>query len=217
MSANSPEPAEPGIIRPHRVSVRQMRKYLPTREQLREVKSLRFLGEMIFEPNLWHFNRHSVSFAFLVGIFCCFLPMPFQMVPCVLLCVWLRCNVPISIALVWVSNPITMPPMFYATYRLGTWLLGRENKVNHIVLSWQWLSSQIEAVWEPLLLGSVVTGLTLGCIGFVAVRLYWRWKIARYWAMRRLRNELAASTRSAARSQGEASPRARQDKASPEN
>lgn len=172
---------------------------------------------MIFEPNLWHFNRHSVSFAFLVGIFCCFLPMPFQMVPCVLLCVWLRCNVPISIALVWVSNPLTMPAMFYSTYRLGTWLLGRQNQVTHIDLSWQWLSSQLAAVWEPLLLGSVLTGLTLGCVGFVSVRIYWRWKIARYWAMRRLRNRLAEATRNGAHSRDVAEPHATRGTRSPEN
>lgn len=191
------------------------RKYLPTRERLRDIRSLRFLGEMIFEPNLWHFNRHSVSFAFLVGTFCCFLPIPFQMVPCLLLCVWVRCNVPLSIALVWVSNPITMPPMFYSTYRLGIWLMGRETQVSHISLSWDWLSSQIEAVWEPLLLGSLITGLTLGCLGFVGVRIYWRWKVARDWSMRRLRKQLAAATHSEAPGRDAGEPHARQDKGSP--
>lgn len=186
------------------------RKYLPTREQLREVRSLRFLGEVIFEPNLWHFNRHSVSFAFLVGTFCCFLPIPFQMVPCVLLCAWIRCNVPLSIALVWVSNPITMPAMFYSTYRLGTWLLGRENRVSHINLSWDWLSSQVELVWEPLLLGSLLAGLTLGSLAFVIVRIYWRWKVVRHWSMRRLRKRLAHPIHTEAQSPGGASPPDRQ-------
>ena len=194
-----------------------MRKYLPTREHIRAVKSLQFLGEMIFEPNLWHFNRHSVSFAFLIGIFCCFLPMPFQMVPCVLLCVWIRCNIPIAIALVWISNPFTMPPMFYFSYRLGTWLLGRENRVSHIDLSWQWLSSQLAAVWQPLLLGSLLCGITFGCLAFVTVRLYWRWKIARYWSRRQLRAQAAASTRNEARSQDGAGKRATPDTGSQEN
>jgi len=191
------------------------RKYLPTREQLREVRSLGFLGEMIFEPNLWHFNRHSVSFAFLVGIFCCFLPIPFQMVPCVLLCVAIRCNVPLSIALVWISNPLTMGPMFYSTYRLGTWLLGRENRVSHVSLSWDWLSSQLGLVWVPLLLGSVIAGITLGSLGFVTVRLYWRWKIARYWSMRKLRKQLAQATHNAAPGRGVVSPPETPDKELP--
>ncbi|MCB1691891.1 MAG: DUF2062 domain-containing protein [Pseudomonadales bacterium] len=175
-----------------------LRKYLPTKDQLREVRSLRFLGEMIFEPNLWHFNRHSVSYAFLIGTFCCFLPIPFQMVPCVLFAVWIRCNIPLAIALVWVSNPITMPPMFYATYKLGTWILGERNEVSRINLSWEWLSAQFAVVWQPLLLGSVLTGLTLGSLGFVAVRLYWRYKVSKNWSMRRLRKSLAHTIHSEA-------------------
>lgn len=166
---------------------------------------------MIFEPNLWHFNRHSVSFAFLVGIFCCFLPIPFQMVPCLLLCVWVRCNVPLSIALVWISNPVTMPPMFYSTYKLGTWMLGRQSQVSRINLSWEWLSAQFTVVWEPLLLGSLLTGITLGSLAFVIVRIYWRWRVARHWSMRRFRKRLAKSTHSEAHPPDEASPPAKQD------
>jgi uncharacterized protein len=162
-----------------------LRKYLPTRERLRETKSLHFLGEMIFEQNLWHFNRHSVSYAALVGLFCCFLPIPFQMIPCVLLCVVIRCNVPLAIALVWVSNPVTMPPMMYFAYKVGTWLLGQSDQVVSVELSLEWLTAQLAQVWQPLLLGSLVSGITAGIIGFIAVRLYWRWRVSRYWKKRR--------------------------------
>lgn len=164
-----------------------LKKYLPTREQLRETKTLRILGEVVFEENLWHTNRHSVSYAALVGIFCCFLPIPFQMFPCTLLCIWLRCNIPIAVLLVWISNPITIPPMFYLTYRLGTWVLGEPVYVEEISLSWDWLSEQISLVWQPLVLGSLLTGITLGVIAFLSVRIYWRWRISRYWKSRQLR------------------------------
>ena len=170
----------------------KLKDRLPTRAQLREIKSLKFLGEVIFEPNLWHFNRYSVSVASFVGVFCCFLPMPFQMIPCVLLCVLLHCNVPLAIALVWISNPITMPPMFYFTYRLGTLILGEPNTIDSVELSITWLSSQLAAVWQPLILGSLICGLSLGSLAFVIVRLYWRWKIARYRAKRQARRKQAA-------------------------
>ncbi|HAK52561.1 MAG TPA: DUF2062 domain-containing protein [Gammaproteobacteria bacterium] len=170
----------------------KLKDRLPTRARLREIKSLKFLGEVIFEPNLWHFNRYSVSVASFVGVFCCFLPMPFQMVPCVLLCVVLHCNVPLSIALVWISNPITMPPIFYFTYRLGTLILGEPNTIDSVELSITWLSSQLAAVWQPLILGSLICGLSLGSLAFVIVRLYWRWKIARYRAKRQDRSKRAA-------------------------
>ena len=115
------------------------------------------------------------------------------MIPCVLLCIWLRCNVPLAIALVWISNPITIPPLFYFTYRLGTLILGEPETVGSIELSLTWLSGQMEVVWQPLILGSLVCGVSLGSLSFVLVRLYWRWKIAHYRAKRRARNNLGVT------------------------
>ena len=165
------------------------KKYLPTREQLRQFRVLNLLGAVIFEENLWHINRHSVSYAALIGIFCCFLPMPFQMLPCTLLCIWIRCNIPIAIALVWVSNPFTIPPLFYFTYLLGTWILGEPAYVETIDLSWEWLSHQLNLVWQPLLLGSLLTGTVLGLVAFLVIRIYWRWRIVSYWKSRQKRLE----------------------------
>lgn len=67
----------------------------------------------------------SLGFSrFAVGVFTSFLPLPGQMVIAALLALWLRCNLPLSIILVWISNPITMPAIFYSTYKLGAWILG---------------------------------------------------------------------------------------------
>lgn len=154
---------------------------------MRNVRALRLIGEVIFEENLWHINRHSVSYAALVGIFCCFLPIPFQMIPCTLLCIWLRCNIPIAIAFVWISNPLTIPPMFFFTYLLGTWILGQPTTVDTIDLSWEWLSHQFSLIWQPLLLGSVITGTFLSVTVFIGIRIYWRWRIVRYWLSRQKR------------------------------
>lgn len=172
----------------------KLKDRFPSREQLRQIKYLKFLGEVIFEPNLWHFNRYSVSVGAFVGIFCCFLPIPFQMIPCLLLCIFLHCNVPLSITIVWISNPVTMPPILYFTYRLGTLMLDQPNTVDSIELSLGWLSLQLAAVWKPLILGSLMCGVSLGSLAFVIVRLYWRWKISRYWFKRKARRNTSTRT-----------------------
>ena len=165
-------------------------KYLPTKEQLKNTRTLQFLSHIIFEPNLWHFNRYSVSFATLIGIFCSFLPIPFQMIPCVLLVAWIRCNLPLALGFVWLSNPITMPPLMYFCYRLGSWILDEPNQLHKGEMSLEWILAQIAVVWQPLLLGCFICGTVFGVLGFVAVRIYWRWKVARNWSMRRLRRKL---------------------------
>ena len=68
------------------------------------------------------------------------------MIPGIFLCLWLKANVPISIALIWISNPFTMPPMFYATYKVGTWILNEPNRVSTIELSFEWLYQQFALV-----------------------------------------------------------------------
>ncbi len=68
--------------------------------------------------------------------------------------------------------------------------MGEPSEVSKVEFSLEWLATQIAMVWQPLLLGCVVTGLTLGLLGFIAVRVYWRWKVARNWSMRRLRRKL---------------------------
>ena len=168
-----------------------MKQHLPTKEQLRNNRVLSFLGSILFEPNLWHFYRHSVSLAVGIGLFCAFLPIPFQMLPCALGCIWLRANLPLAIAIVWISNPITMPPMFYGTYKLGTWILGEPNRVVEINLSWEWLSAELGLIWQPLLLGSLVAGIIVSTAGFVVTRLYWRWLIHRRWQHRKNRRPSA--------------------------
>ena len=157
-----------------------LKKYLPTREQIADIRVLSSLRNFLLEPNLWHMNRYSLSFGFLIGGICCFLPMFFQTVPCVLICIWIRCNVPVAVLVVWISNPITIGPMMYFAYRVGVWMLGTEQEVALLDPSLEWFIDQLSIIWQPLMVGSLACGVAFGLTGFIAIRLYYRWRIARY-------------------------------------
>jgi len=149
------------------------KRFLPDRKTLQNQKIFRLFGAFIHDADLWHMNRHSVSEAFLWGFLCCFLPIPFQMAPCLLLCIWRRCNIPIAIALVWISNPITMAPMMYFAFEVGAWITGQSVDLSTYDLSWDWLVSRLAEIWMPLIVGCLTCGLTLGVLGFLGVQLYW--------------------------------------------
>jgi uncharacterized protein (DUF2062 family) len=173
------------------------RRYMPEHRAIREHKHLnRVFGKLLHDPNLLHLNRRSVSMAFLIGLFWAFMPTPFQMIPAAAFAILLRANLPLSVGLVWISNPITIPPIFYFCYELGAWLLNTPPHDIQFELNWDWLMSELGAVWEPLLLGCLVVGLVSGLTGFITVRLLWRLHIVRFWKRRKLARLRARRPRS---------------------
>lgn len=164
---------------------KKLQKLFPTPEQVRENKSLSFLAPLMGKPNLWHLNRRSVAQAFFIGIFCAFIPMPFQMVLAALLAFYFNSNLPISVGLVWLSNPITMPPLFYATYSFGTYLLDIPAREYNSEVTLDSLLAKLGEIWMPLYLGSVVAGLIFATIGYVAMRIIWRMHVVSQWNKRK--------------------------------
>ena len=125
-------------------------------------------------------NRKSVSMAFMIGFFFMWVPLPSQMVLAAGAAIIIRCNLPIAVALVWITNPITMGPMFYSAYRLGNWMLGLPPNGLEFEASFDWIMQQMEAIWQPFLLGCLTLGIISGLIGFTSMRLLWRLHIVQY-------------------------------------
>jgi len=173
---------------------RLIKKLIPKPEKIKNIKSLGFLGEMLHEPNLWHINRRTVSKAFMVGIFCCFLPIPLQTVLAALVAIWINCNLPISVTLVWISNPVTMPPMYYFNYLIGTYILRTPPRDFEVQLTVAWFSEKIMEIGLPLFVGSVVCGLFFSVIAYVIIEIWWRRRIKKKWEKRKLRRLNASTT-----------------------
>jgi uncharacterized protein (DUF2062 family) len=167
-----------------------IKKWLPDPKKIKENKSLGFLGEVLHEPNLWHINRHGVSKAFLVGIFICLIPIPFQMAVAAVAAVWINCNLPISVALCWITNPVTMPIIFYFNYWVGALLLRRPPMEFEMQLSFSWLAEKLYEVGLPLYVGSLVVAALFSLGSYLAIEFIWRRKIRRDWAMRKAKKAL---------------------------
>ena len=105
-----------------------LRRYLPTPARIREYRVLRPVRHWLQNPEIWHLHRRSVSGATFIGLFCAFMPVPSQMLLAAVLAVASRCNLPLAVAWVWITNPLTIPPIFYFSYRLGAWLLDRDHR-----------------------------------------------------------------------------------------
>jgi uncharacterized protein (DUF2062 family) len=161
-------------------------RFMPKPEKLKENPKLRFLGSWLHDPNIWHLNRRSAAGAFAVGLFMAFVPLPSQMLMAAFGAVVLRVNLPLSVVLVWISNPITMPPIFYFCYRVGALLLSEPPMAFHFELSWTWIINTMELIGPPFLLGCAVCGMLFSLIGYVSISQLWRYSTMRRYQQRKM-------------------------------
>lgn len=162
-------------------------RYMPDPKKIREIKGLQFLGDHLHSPNLWHLNRRSVANAFACGLFAMYTPpLPWQMIIAGVLAVIFSANLPIAVALVWITNPLTWIPMYYFAYRVGALVTGRDS-FNFSAFS-QLFS--LETAWElgaPFLLGCFILMVLGAILGYFSIHAFWRWHVRRAWEERKLR------------------------------
>lgn len=164
-----------------------IKKHMPTEQKIRENPSLRWLSKYLKHPSLWHLNRKSVSRAFMVGIFCAFLPIPMQMLVAATLAIFIRSNLAVSVSLVWITNPITIPPIFYFTYKVGTFLLASQPLDQEMSLSYEYLMSELGAIWVPLITGSLFCAVVFSVIAYFSINAFWVWHVKKHWKKRQNR------------------------------
>ena len=157
---------------------------MPDPEKLKQQKSLQFLGDRLHEPNLWHLNRRSVALAFAIGLFAAWIPTPGQMVIAAMAAFYFGANLPISVALVWLTNPLTMPPMFYFAYIFGLWLLGEDSPAVDFEFTVDNIMSSLGVIGGPFLFGCLILAIISSAIGYFGIQLFWRHHVTKKWNLR---------------------------------
>ncbi len=162
-----------------------IKKCMPNHDVIKRQKALKIFGNVLYNPNLWCLNRRSAAGAFAVGLFMAFVPLPSQMIMSAGIAIALGVNLPLSVALVWITNPITMPFIFYIAYKLGAWLLNIPPQNFHFELSWDFLAHQMGTIAPPFLLGCAVCAVVASVVGYFGIRGLWRYSVVRSWQRRR--------------------------------
>lgn len=152
-----------------------LRKYFARRDQSKSMRRFGWLGARLHDPSLWHFGRRTVAGGVGLGFFLAFIPIPIQMLIAVPAAIAVRANIPVTMVALWISNPITMAPMFVFAYKVGAWLTGQSGSIAAIPFepSLRGIGTTLADIWQPLLVGCLVCGVVAAVLGNLAVRWIW--------------------------------------------
>ncbi len=148
-----------------------LKRFSPKQEDI----NLGWLNKHLHNPDLWKWNKRTISKAFAIGLFCAFLPLPLHTLLAAALAVAFSSNILLSIGLVWLNNPLTMVPIYYYIYKLGSYIIGTEIDPNFqftIDYFMGSLTSTITAIWVGGLIISTITAI----IGYTAILAIYKYK-----------------------------------------
>ncbi|MEA1920149.1 MAG: DUF2062 domain-containing protein [Campylobacterota bacterium] len=117
-------------------------------------------------------NRKMVSRAMLVGFFIAFIPMPLQMVAVLAVLPFFKFNALIGIAIVWITNPVTMPMIYYVEYITGNALLMQES-LQGIEISVDWFLEHLDDIFIPLYVGALFYSTVSAIFFYYLVNWLW--------------------------------------------
>ncbi len=153
------------------------------REAILANRWLKRFAHLFAHPALWHLNRRSVPRALAIGFFAAFIIPLGQFVLAALFAVALRANVPLAAAATLITNPLTLPPVYFAAYKVGFLLLPVSSKdgVGEVAQS---LGSTLLDVSGPVAVGLLVFAIVSSAVGYVAGAIWWRISLVRRWRRR---------------------------------
>ncbi len=175
---------------------RWLHKAMPSRESLENNRFVRPVAHRVLAPALWRFTRRSVprgvALGLVVGLF---LMIPgVQIAGAALLALPVRANVPLAVAMTFLSNPATTPFILAMSYYLGKIMLGRTGDISEFtaliehhasISQWaRWLLSETAPV---MMLGLFVVSVVTAVIGYFLAIWFWRERMGRKWGVRTVR------------------------------
>lgn len=153
------------------------RKQESMKHALRNTYLHRIFGERVFHHDVWGLNIDSLAGGLSLGVFVAFTPtMPFQMLLCAIGAILLRVNLPISLAVNWIMNPLTALPIYVSARWTGQYFL-EHSAIGKFTLDLFSSESRTGRFIEASLYlwtGSLIFSTVSAFLGNAVARLAWR-------------------------------------------
>jgi uncharacterized protein len=173
-----------------------IRSHIPTRETIHRYRLLRPFANRLSDPALWRLHRRSVPRAVALGLAVGDIIPVMHVVIAAILAVPTRANIAVAGAFTLVVNPLTIPPMYVAAYRIGSWELHHEAAIdpataNHVSGELGRFLFWIHAASGPIAVGILTMAATAALLGYLVSSVLWRWWLGSRWRARRHSRRIA--------------------------
>lgn len=133
------------------------------------------LSQMLVRMRQLEGNPHYIALGMAIGIFVSITPIiPLQTVVAIVLAFLVRGSKSAAALGTWLSNPLTIPLVYYANYKLGCLMLGYQKTLDSIAFDSfsQLMELGLEVTWA-MIVGGLVIGSILGVVAyFVTFRVF---------------------------------------------
>lgn len=128
---------------------------------------------LLTHPIYFSTSRRGIGGGLWIGLFIGLLPLPAHTFIAILGALLLRVNVPVAAVTTWITNPVTVVPIFYFNYKLGALLLNIPVEVIPDDISLDWVMEEIEQRWKPLVYGSLVMAVSVASVVYLMTSVAW--------------------------------------------
>jgi uncharacterized protein (DUF2062 family) len=173
-----------------------LKSHIPTRESIHRYRLLRPFAHHLSKAELWRFHRRSVPRAVALGLGIGVIIPFMHTVIAALLAIPLRANVAVAATFTLVVNPLTIPPMYYAAYRIGSWELHHDARLvdpataEHVSGELARFLFWIHEASGPIALGILTIAAVAALLGYAISALLWRGWLGSKWRQRRHKRRL---------------------------
>ena len=148
----------------------KLKKFLPTHKKIKEIKVLKVFGKLLNKREIWSLSRKKVLGGVFIGVFVAFIPMPLQMVLVAFLAIIFKVNFPITLPLVWITNPLTMPFIYYFEYEIGNLVLNIKNPIS---FSFETMNENISEIALSLYVGTAIVSTVSAFASVFILNFLW--------------------------------------------
>lgn len=158
--------------------IQRLRAWVPSREELEGNRWLSVLAPYLADPKLWHWSRRGVAAGVAIGLFIGLLIPVAQILLASVVAVFLRANIPIAAAGTLITNPLTVPPIYYGAYQLGTWVTGTSAPASFSLSDPSSIWENLGTIGLPLFTGLGITAAFAALSSYLLISQAWAWRVA---------------------------------------